>query len=533
MQYNIFKVTKKDLLIEEMMKSDYITNNKSIKSGNYDLKLYYCKKDNSKISWQRVLNEFGIDISIDKDCLKGILIASNNIDMYAITYGMSSALVQKYSDSEFPMDIAKRVEVSKVKRKASKILNGSTNSLVRTLTNSDLIVVDKGESVVNLEIIPDESENLGKCIGIGKSIRINIDDEIDSFDKIIAILNKIINRVEKRPIPLFLKLKNEELLCEIWDYLTEILSKKLEEADFMLEDMNILGSSIFFDDCFKTELSYKNIKEDIAFLNTYYVKNFINKHNINVNDIYKYLKIKYISDEGFSFVKPFNEVITIDFKYKDDKFVLYDGDIYYYNKDFYNNIKDGLKNIKIEKYDKNNDFSSQWYEEYLETNNLVDVKSKNKDGKKSIYREQAINNELAIKNNYDNIDRSLVNICKEENFKIEIADLAKENDIIYAVKVGTPRDFCYAIDQSNLTIDTFVSNSYETDELINKYKNVKKIGLWLFVTGKNKFYDENNNIDILSFDSIMFLNKLTEWSNKVLSANKIPVIKINYYNQKL
>lgn len=170
---------------------------------------------------------------------------------------------------------------------------------------------------------------------------------------------------------------------------------------------------------------------------------------------------------------------------------------------------------------------------YLETNNLVDVKSKNKDGKKSIYREQAINNELAIKNNYDNIDRSLVNICKEENFKIEIADLAKENDIIYAVKVGTPRDFCYAIDQSNLTIDTFVSNSYETDELINKYKNVKKIGLWLFVTGKNKFYDENNNIDILSFDSIMFLNKLTEWSNKVLSANKIPVIKINYYNQKL
>lgn len=531
MQYNIFKVTKKDILIKEMLESGYITNNKSIKSGDYDLKLYYSKKDNSTISWQKILNKFGIDISIDKDSLKGILIADNSVDMYAITYGMSSSLVQKYCDSEFPMNIAKRVEVSKVKRKASKILNGSTNSLVRTLTNSDLIVVDKGESVVNLEIIPDEIENLGKCIGIGKSVRINVDEMIDSLDKIIDILNTVSNRKEKRPIPLFIKLKNEELLDEIWNYLTSILSEKIEDADFMLEDMNILGSSIFFDDCFKTELAYKNIKEDIPFLNTYYIKEFISKHNIDISEIYKYLKIKYISDEGFSFIKSFNETITFDFKYKDDRYVLYDGDIYYYNNDFYNNIKDGLRNIKIEKYDKKDDFSSDWYKEYLEKNNFVDVKNKDKNDKKSIYREQAINNELSAKNNFDNLDRNLVNICKGENFKIEIADLAKEDDIIYAVKVGTPRDFCYAIDQSDLTVDTFVSNSYDTDELINKYKNVKKIGLWLFVTGKNKFYDNDNNINLLSFDSIMFLNKLTEWSNKVLSANKIPVIRINYYNQ--
>ena len=531
MQYNIFKVIKKDILIKEMLESGYTTNNKSIRSGDYDLRLYYSKKDNSNISWQKILNEFEIDISVDKDSLKGILIASNNEDMYAITYGLSSSLVQKYCDSEFPMNIAKRVEVSKVKRKASKILNGSTNSLVRTLTNSDLIVVDKGESVVNLELIPEEFENLGKCIGIGKSIRMNVENTIESIDKIIDKLNEIKIRNEKRPIPLFLKLKNDELLNEIWIYLTGVILEKIEEADFVLEDMNILGSSIFFDDCFKTELAYKNLKEVVPFLNTYYVKEFISKHGISVSEMCKYLKIKYISDEGFCFVKLFNEVITFDFKYKDDRYVLYDGDIYYYNKDFYNNIKEGLRNIKIEKYNKNDDFSSEWYHKYLEDNNFVDVNSKNKKEKKSIYREQAINNELAIKYNYDNMDRNLVNICKGENFKIEIADLAKENDIIYAVKVGTPRDFCYAIDQSNLTVDTFISNSYETNEMINKYKNVKMIGLWLYVTGRNDFFDENNDINILSFASIMFLNKLTEWANKVLSANKIPVIRLNYYNQ--
>ena len=47
MQYNIFKVVKKEMLIKEMTESGYITNNKLIKSGDYELKLYYSKKDNN------------------------------------------------------------------------------------------------------------------------------------------------------------------------------------------------------------------------------------------------------------------------------------------------------------------------------------------------------------------------------------------------------------------------------------------------------------------------------------------------------
>ena len=156
--------------------------------------LYNSKRENSSISWQKVLNEFDISLQIDKDSLKGILIAESDTSAYAVTYGMSSSLVQKYCDSEFPMDIAKRIEVSKVKRKAEKILNGSTNGLVKTLSNTNLIVVDKGESVVNLELIPDEEEQLGKCIGIGKSVKINVDNELESFSDIIDILENIEKR---------------------------------------------------------------------------------------------------------------------------------------------------------------------------------------------------------------------------------------------------------------------------------------------------------------------------------------------------
>ena len=173
MQYNIFRVKDEKGLLEEMKIKNYIKSNNEKQVDNYKLSLYYCKNDSSKISWQNILNEFNVDITIDKDNLKGILLISSDMDFYAVTYGMSSSLVQKYCDTDFAMNIAKRVEVSKIKRKAAKFLNGSTSSLVKTMSNANIIVLDRGESVVNLEIIPDESENLGKCIFIGKSLKLS------------------------------------------------------------------------------------------------------------------------------------------------------------------------------------------------------------------------------------------------------------------------------------------------------------------------------------------------------------------------
>lgn len=174
---------------------------------------------------------------------------------------MSSALVQKYCDTDFAMNIAKRVDVSKVKRKAAKFLNGSTSSLVKTMSNSDIIVLDRGESVVNLEIIPDEIEQLGKSITIGKSLKLNLDKSIDNISEILSIIKNIENRNDKRPIPLFVKVTDDELKTRIWDYLNISFMNNIKDANFSLEEMNILGSSIYFDDNFRLQLAYINKKK--------------------------------------------------------------------------------------------------------------------------------------------------------------------------------------------------------------------------------------------------------------------------------
>ena len=84
MQYNIYRISKKELLLKEMIEKNYSTNNKIVKSGNFNLTLYYSKRENSSISWQKVLNEFDISLQIDKDSLKGILIAESDNSAYAV-----------------------------------------------------------------------------------------------------------------------------------------------------------------------------------------------------------------------------------------------------------------------------------------------------------------------------------------------------------------------------------------------------------------------------------------------------------------
>ena len=66
MQYNIFRIKDKDGLFKEMMNNNYIKSKVEKQVDDYCLNLYYSKKDSSKISWQNILNEFDVDIIIDK-----------------------------------------------------------------------------------------------------------------------------------------------------------------------------------------------------------------------------------------------------------------------------------------------------------------------------------------------------------------------------------------------------------------------------------------------------------------------------------
>ena len=532
MQYNIFKIKNNADLLNEIRSKNYKQSKTRI-INNCELTLYYHRSDTKRLSWKKVLEEFDVDLIFSRDALKGILIISKENQVYAVTYGMSSALVQKYCDENFAINIAKRVEISKIKRKASKILNGRTKSLIRTMTNSDVLVFDKGESIVNLQLIPEDEENLGKNMIIGKSLRIDVKQSIEKLPNIIELLSEIEKSSIKRPIPFLTKLCDENKKEKIWNNLNEEFEKNIMSLNFSIDSMNILGSSIYFDDDFELELSYRRIKEEIFSVNTETIRLFIEKYNILDEKPLENIKVRYVNDGEIKFVKPLRSLVTFDFNYEGVNYVLYDGDIYNYNNDFKTEIENGLKRINFLEYKSIDDKSLKWYNEYLEDNDLVDIKEKQITwgGRKTTYREKAINDFLSRTYKYENLDTHSVGINKDLNYKIEIADLGKIDEILYAVKIGGPKDFCYAIDQSNLILDMLLTKDSKKNSEIKKYENVEKIGLWLFSTGNKKLHDENGKIIITRFNSIMFLTKLVDWANNVISAEKKPEVRINYYKK--
>ena len=110
MQYNIFKIKDKKNLLEAMQDKDYKKCGNDITSGDYKLNLYCKYEPNQKISWKSVFDAFGEDNIPNKSGVSSIVLCiKNNNDIFAITYGSSSFLAQKYCDREFGFDFANRI----------------------------------------------------------------------------------------------------------------------------------------------------------------------------------------------------------------------------------------------------------------------------------------------------------------------------------------------------------------------------------------------------------------------------------------
>ena len=101
MQYNIFKVKDKESLKREMQEREYRIIGNEIESSKYKLRLFYKYDNNLKLSWKNILVEFGEENPPKRTGISGIILCESNDNNYAITYGSSSFLVQKYSDKEF------------------------------------------------------------------------------------------------------------------------------------------------------------------------------------------------------------------------------------------------------------------------------------------------------------------------------------------------------------------------------------------------------------------------------------------------
>ena len=518
MQYNIFKLKDKDNLIKEMFDRNFRRIGNEIKSSKYKLHLFYKYDNDLKLSWKNILIEFGEQHPPMRTGISGIILCESDDNNYAITYGSSSFLVQKYSDREFGFDFAKRIELKEMKRKSSMIPHSTRNSSITSFKNTKTILFDSGENITSLSFTP-EDEFYGKRIDIGKSIKLKVDISLENiyqlFDKIeMDISNEIINN-----IPLLTKITNQDDIEKYNKMMYDSLNKEyisyeeLNTTQFSINEFYIVGSSIYFEEDHTQIIKIGKIEEEIELHSIIDLFELSKKHNISIQDIIEKGKIIY-KDSSNETIYSENIRKFISYEIDSENVSLYNDEWYYYNADYYKLIMDEIKSISF-KYDVTDNLS------------INDIE-KNKSNEKE-YREEIINKILCLKHNGKLMDRDLL-ISKYESdffdseYKIELADLIIDDEYI-SVKVGKPQSLSYCVDQSDLSAKLI--NAKKVDLKKHKLNEPKKYGVWFYLENNTIF--DGNKASIEKIHSIMLLSKLSTWSKNIKMYGKIPIIHVNKY----
>lgn len=520
MQYNIFKIKNKRALLENMEEKEYTKCGNDITSGDYRLSLYCKYEENQKINWKLVFEAFGENnIPRKSDVSSIVLCVRDDDDVFAITYGISSFLVQKYCEREFGFDFAKRIELDEIKRKSSITTSSNKNSSITSYKNTKTILYDTGENITSLSFAP-LNEFYGKRIDIGKSIKFNIDI---SFERIYELLDEIKKVLQKEPInkiPLLVEVRNEDEINEYYEIMYKEFRNELEKfkngnlqnySSIDLNEFTVVGCNFYFEN---EESRLLKIGRDEYVLETLRLGDlfrFCIEKNFDIQQVVESARIVY-KDESNQII--YSEYVKkhINYELADKNICFYDGRWYEYNNDYIKLIQDEVMTIKVI---------------YKEEDNMTKSELNNKEG---LYREDKINKILADKYSALLLDRDCLllkydNEFNHNDYKVEIADLIVDNTY-FSLKIGDAQSLSYCVDQSLLSANLINSKIVSLTKIDND--NISKVGLWFYLEKKRIF--NKLPIDLLRLNSIMLISKLSIWSKQIKSMGKEPIIYVSKYD---
>lgn len=521
MQYNIFKISKVEEMKMDMANVGFKKRGKEIESSEYKMNLY-CRCDyNQKISWEKIFHDFDENDIPTKVGISSVIICESNKLNYAITYGFSSFLVQKYSDKEFGFNFAKRINLKELKRKSSMNPHSNRNASITSYKNTKTILFDSGENITSLSFSP-ENEFYGKRIDIGKSIKFVVDIPLKEISDLLHSIERDLKNPIINKIPLLTKITKDEDIQRLSEKMFDDLEEKCNSylsndntSEFFINDFYVVGSSIYFEDEYSKVIKIGKIEKETDLYELRDIFNLSKEIELDIRTILEKGKLIYKDSFGKRLYSE-NIIKFINYENVEENVSYYDGEWFYYNNDYYDLVMDEINTIEV-KYEKDDNISKA---------DLMKYKSN-----KVEYREQILNKILSKKYKGILLDRDLL-ISKYENenfnssYKIELADFIIEKEYI-SLKIGNSQALSYCVDQSSLAAKLI--NVKKADLSKEKLPTPDSIGVWFYFESNTIF--KNNTCDIKKVVSIMLLSKLSEWSKSIKIYGQKPIIHVNKYSK--
>lgn len=537
-QVNIYRIdsNKKQVFYQSMASKLELVNTVEInkvlndKKINFGMSLYISRPTEEKdITWNWLLREFEVDEMRNLPNPKAVLLIEKDDIVYAVTFGASYFIVDKYCDRNFAFNFARKVEYKEIKTTALTAPNSQRNKIINTYINYNNLEFDSGESFTKIKAklkIDNTFTIYKENIEIGNSIKFTLNqDSLENIAELILYIENTLEVEDKYKIPVFAKVADSNLI--------DILDARLKEA--VINDINIINISeidiigtteIFNHNDTSFSVSFKHYKKEISELSINELIQFADENKFNINE--NMLEVKITSYNNGVSVRTDKIKNLIDYTDDTERCILLNGQWYHFNDDYLSYLADSIKEIDVI-YNPEYNFHKSLHNDFLERKYLEEKDRNEYDGKteeqikvkikNKYYAERYYNIMLEESYGFENYDRKESRIGTAD---IEIMDLYKDNTI-FAVKIGSSSGkLCYVVDQSIQALKVYKHN------LVVEKPPVNNVAIWLVLDRANQLNLIDGKPDINQLDMLILKNKLDSWKKEVRVLGYKPIIYINY-----
>lgn len=537
-QVNLYKIDEKkkdeflnkiDEKFEFLGEEDYLYEKN--KQKQCTVMTYVNKLENQKLpEWRWVLDEYDYEIPESSVTVRAILVIKMEEIVYAVTYGMSFFAVDKYCDTKFAFDFARRIKFKQIKTTTLTTPNSQRNKTVNVYLNYNQFFYDSGEAYAKIKAKMDIEENEvyhGKIVEIGHSIKMEIqENNLDGVFKVISFVEQTMTKDEVQKIPVFYKVKDETEIQELDKRLGEKIEGNIECVN--ISELDIIGvTEVFNNNDTSFVLKYKRKNKNVQQLTKENILEFISENGLNLKN--DFLDIKVVSNKDGNPVRTDAMKRLIDFTDDEKKCLLLKGEWYYYNDDYIEYLSDSIDQLDVI-YEPQYDFGKQKLIEYQDKQYQIQKDLPEYAGvsadkiKKKIediyYAESAFNHYMSDNYAFTIYDRELAQINGE---KIELMDLYKDRTM-YAVKIGeSSAKLSYVVEQSISSL-----KMYKHKELADM-PEIDKVAVWIILKRRTHLEYKNGKPDLSSLKMITLKNRLDEWKKEARILGYTPVVYLNYW----
>lgn len=536
--YKIDRVRIQEFTRDIQKKMDYTrTLERTVNRSNGDVEsfgitLYYSRPEQQRdISWNWVLEEFGEKmVQISQIPKAVILVECEDKSIYAVSFGHSFFVVDKYCDRDFGFEFARRLKYKEIKTTTLTNPNSRRNKTVNTYINYSELEFDSGESFAKLKAKVDLEDGFTlykPAIEIGSSIKFaTIEESLELVAALIAHVRDTIRDCDEvYKIPVFSRIKDEMIIHRLDERLRA--SVKDNPGQVNISELDIIGATeIFNNNDSDFVLRYHGIRKKTASLSNEELILFCHENNLEISSAMLDIVVESYYNGDRIDAKCVRELID----YTDDieKALLSKGIWYRFNDDYLSYLRDSVAEIETE-YHPAYDFTSATHDAFVEERfaaerNSPDYFTQSDATVRSIlkqkyYAERAFNLLKASQNGFQNFDRQYFSVGGSI---VEAMDLYKD-EMLIAVKMGnTSAKLCYAVDQSLNSLKLYKKG------LLPEIPKVTTAVLWFVLERKRHIEDASGKPDLNQLQLLMLKNKLDQWKKEVRVMGFQPLVYVNY-----